>query len=513
MRRLCLASVLVLSVSIATTDVLSQQHRSQAVARLSGNVDLARCLDLIATDLGLTVVYDRSDLQAIQVSVRGDVENISAELVPIVQQELRASGFAVIPASLDPNSFSIVRESEAAEFVPVSSLAEFEGRSPSLRTYWRVRVPVGTLSEQAVRSASRLVDFGTSSRVTQRNEHIVLLAETNEAVITGYTGDVESILNQFDALSRLGERVATRSIPVLNGDAAAVVDSVRSILDAKSALSFQTYRGIATAAADDSAVIVTAPLDELELWESAIRDVVRPDAIKPLQYRIDGIDPERLSSILASALEATRPNQDEVRSFANPLTGTLTIWTDAEGHDFLRQLIDEVTNPSPSRQRQLAKISVHHRNVADLSGQVESALAALTGLDTPAPGVDPNEFQATDPLELETRQDSRRPSNALVAIDTDEETNSLIVIGTPVEIEQVRELVTQLDVPTVQVQLEVLLLSLSESDTFDLGIELSKIQETGGTTFRLSSLFGLGVDAAAATLPGDGRDRSGPRAG
>lgn len=492
-----LAYAVALVAVLQTGDSLSQE------TKLAGRVQLARCVDLISLDQSVTIVYDAADLQALRVSIRGEIVDVSRELVPIVQRELRAAGLAVVPTSPESTTLSIVSQQEAFSIAPVSSRVEFESRTRSLRTYWRVRVPTNALSEQALQSASRLVDSAASQRDSSRTSMVVPLTESNEAVVSGDADRVASVLQRLDALMDIGSAVLVRTIGVPAGEADETVTSVTSILNAKAELSFHTYRGVLNASADGSAVVLVAPPSELELWTAAINEVTRPNEIRPQQYRIDGVDPERLSTILMTALEAVAPGeQREVRSFANPLTGALTIWTDVAGHEYLSGIVEEVTNPSAERLRQLATVPVHHRDASALAGKIESTLLALAGLDSGTRFEEPLQPEVRDSAEITTAAEPSRRPDTLVSIDSDEDTNSLIVIGTPVEIEQVRELVDELDIPAVQVQLEVLLLSLSESDTFDLGIELTKIQETGGTTFRLSSLFGLGVDAAAATLPG-----------
>src|SRR5262249_25600782 len=56
-----------------------------------------------------------------------------------------------------------------------------------------------------------------------------------------------------------------------------------------------------------------------------------------------------------------------------------------------------------------------------------------------------------------------------------------------------------------QVMFEVLIVSLSESQTLDLGVELEKLISTGDARIRLSSLFGLGSRGAGGDRTvGDG---------
>ncbi len=85
----------------------------------------------------------------------------------------------------------------------------------------------------------------------------------------------------------------------------------------------------------------------------------------------------------------------------------------------------------------------------------------------------------------------------------DEGTNTLIAVGEPRLLGQIEALLPTIDVRQPQVMLEVLLVTLSEAQTLDLGIELEQLIVSGDLRIRLSSLFGLGMRG------GDG-DRVGP---
>jgi general secretion pathway protein D len=66
-------------------------------------------------------------------------------------------------------------------------------------------------------------------------------------------------------------------------------------------------------------------------------------------------------------------------------------------------------------------------------------------------------------------------------------------MGEPRALAQIEALLATLDVRQPQVMLEVLIVSLSESQTLDLGVELDKQTTIGDARVRLSSLFGLGT--------------------
>src|SRR5690606_17238566 len=101
---------------------------------------------------------------------------------------------------------------------------------------------------------------------------------------------------------------------------------------------------------------------------------------------------------------------------------------------------------------------------------------------------------------------SGRPGGAAVEagelqVIADEATNSLIAVGPPRLLERLGAMIETLDVRQPQVMVEVLLVTLNESETLDLGVELQALLDAGGTLYRLSSLFGLGNVGPGGGLP------------
>jgi len=89
-----------------------------------------------------------------------------------------------------------------------------------------------------------------------------------------------------------------------------------------------------------------------------------------------------------------------------------------------------------------------------------------------------------------------------LSLTSDEATNTLVAVGEPRLLAQLETLLATLDVRQPQVMLEVLLLSLTDSQTLALGIELERLTGAGDAQLRLSSLFGLSTTNAGSTTPG-----------
>ena len=87
----------------------------------------------------------------------------------------------------------------------------------------------------------------------------------------------------------------------------------------------------------------------------------------------------------------------------------------------------------------------------------------------------------------------------------DKGTNTLIAVGEPRLLTQLESLIKTLDIRQPQVLIEVTLVSLSDSDTLSLGVELERLFDgPDDTAIRLSSLFGLTGGTAGNRTVGDG---------
>lgn len=94
--------------------------------------------------------------------------------------------------------------------------------------------------------------------------------------------------------------------------------------------------------------------------------------------------------------------------------------------------------------------------------------------------------------------------DAGVVLTADEATSTIIAVGDARALAQIERLIRQLDVRQPQVMLEVLMVSLSESQSLALGVELQQELDLGGDTrATLASLFGL-AQRGADGIPGVG---------
>ncbi|MEM8757512.1 MAG: secretin N-terminal domain-containing protein [Planctomycetota bacterium] len=461
------------------------------------------------------MTYDPRETPNPAVSVRGSQPLDTSTVWQVIYDSLALSDRVIVATGDNADLYSIMDLAEASQRVRAVSVREFEQRR-GVSNFFKVRMPIESMAMETIEDLARATTSASrSTRGAAAAASMELIAATNEIFVAGRAVELELFLGLVDDVRELEGDIVIETLAVPRGSGEDIIASVQEVAELRSSLSARTLRGRLLPGGDGASVVLTAPSREAPVWRSLVNDVIGSDRTLPQSYSIAGIAPERLEETFEAALIAEDPGRVPLRAFANPLTGVLTVWTDQSGHAVLDQIVNEATNPDPKTKRSLATIPIRHRDAEGLVSDVEAALSAITGASIESVESVPQLIgaaEANDPLDPRSSArigGSESASSANRSISVDEETNSLLVVGTPIEIEQIRTLVAELDVPTTQVRIEVLLLSLTESQTLDLGIELDKIEITGGTTFRLSSLFGLGLQAGSAVLPGAGAGLTG----
>ena len=88
-----------------------------------------------------------------------------------------------------------------------------------------------------------------------------------------------------------------------------------------------------------------------------------------------------------------------------------------------------------------------------------------------------------------------------LSVTADESASRLIAVGETRLLDDLEDLIRELDIRHPQVLVETLILSLTETQERDFGIELQKQFSSGSAGVQLASLFGLGSPDPFSTIP------------
>ena len=224
---------------------------------------------------------------------------------------------------------------------------------------------------------------------------------------------------------------------------------------------------------------------------------------------------------------------DRLRVVADDLTGTLIVTATATQHEQVAELVDRLNSVPPEGRRPMRIFKVRNRGVNEVLSVLQTLVASgelagdlVTGSELASAGtpdsVPPPPSSAPPGIRLAdgdfstprsanpAREDAsatvqqnesrRRPFASTggvqpareVVLTADEGTSSIIAVGEPRLLSQIEKLIGQLDIRQPQVMVQALVVTLNDSQTRDLGIELEgQLNLSGDSILRLSSLFGL----------------------
>lgn len=235
---------------------------------------------------------------------------------------------------------------------------------------------------------------------------------------------------------------------------------------------------------------------DLDAVEALLARIDQPREMSVEAYMLPGVEPDRLAQ---SVQTFTGERTDVHRIVADALTGAVIVEATPTGHADIRSLIDSLSGAQSAQDRRTVVYELRHRDPEAVKSTLERLLEPDPQDLFGSARADSNELIDS---EGETRTLRARPSGPApeFRIEADTRLNRLVVLATPAEHAQIRELIGMLDRREPQVMLEIALLTMSESDALSFGAELQTQFDAGQTSVNLASLFGLGSEAGSGAL-------------
>lgn len=212
---------------------------------------------------------------------------------------------------------------------------------------------------------------------------------------------------------------------------------------------------------------------------------------------------------------------EDLRVVPDQLTGTLLVEATASQHEAIGALVERLDAETSTARLSTRTILVRHRPVEEIVSLVTRLLGAgAAGMPDAPPDTTSTSQQLAPTMPTTStaaerarqgsapvggRNDTIQIDGMTVSLVADTATSRILAIGPPGVLDKVTALVHELDLRQPQVMLDVTLVSLTESETFDLGVELEKIEISGDIRIRLASLFGLSSSSSGGgRSAGDG---------
>lgn len=524
--------------------VASPPPAPAASLELSGQLDLARLVDLAAKQLGIQIDYDSTLLRQQSMTLRPTGPLDHRALWTLTNRALLQRGLTTVSLP-DSMGFSVVKIEEAARAARLEAPVAIDAAGDSSRVQAGFRNAVFALTHVSSREAADVIRAALSRGgdgkavsgpgivTSLGNDPRLLLVSDTSARIDEAIG----VLRRLDTPDRA---LAMLEIPVENLTSAQVAATVAQLVIKREAVGSEKLPGEIVASPSNRSILVIAPARSLPLWQSLVRQADRREPVEIVAYapRVFAVrDVALLVQQIAGGAGGSESNDDRLRVVVEEPTGTILVTATGAQHGRIRELMERLDAVPGEARRPMRAFAVRNRSVTDLMDVLQRMIAAgalMAETDRGAGRGQTDPTSGLSPVALPSQgSQSAMPTAGTVApalaggllpssttqlgmrtprgtdlpltLTADEATNTIIAVGEARLLAQLETLLKTLDVRQPQVMLEVVLVTLSERDSLTLGAEVRQLLRDGNTAISLSSLFGFstitGTGAAQALSP------------
>lgn len=471
---------------------------SESIVRLfEREIEIADLIEAAASIQGVAIEYSRSDVEG-RVSLR-PVEPLSpAALLDALHRTLAARGLTSVqmPGSA---SLSVVKLADAAAFARLEESTRLDTKAG----YAKVLIQLSLERAEGAAEGIRLVlsKAGTAT----------VLKDQRSIVVSDLTPHVRQALRLATSLDEdvFGRQIV--EVAVTHASPMAIVTLVERITNAKKAVFGDKGKGTLLAHPEGRSVLIVAPSSELDQWRSLVADFDRPQGATTVTYSPRRFGLADTAKLIEDVVHGAIPTdaQEPWRLVVDALSGALVVTATPVRHAEIEKLFERLEAMAQTSRRPIRTFAIRHRNVEEVRELLQGLLASgalsqpaepSAASEKPAQGVTAPLAVAPPPINIGEQGDE-------VVLTVDKPTNRLLAIAPARVLEQIEAVLREIDVRAPQVLVQAIVVSLSDSQTRELGVEFDRIGHDGDASVRLSSLFGLGSpDAAGDVLarPGAG---------
>ncbi|MEW6747900.1 MAG: secretin N-terminal domain-containing protein [Planctomycetota bacterium] len=280
-------------------------------------------------------------------------------------------------------------------------------------------------------------------------------------------------------------------------------------------------RGKVLASPRGSRVLLVSPPDERDYWRDLIARLDTEEQVETVSYAPARFAVRDVARLIEQVVGGESAAAAHFHMVTDELTGSLIVTAPPAAHARIRELLDRLEQAGVAAGRAMRSFVVRNRPAAPLvqvlnelvsQGFFEPEVAASKqGIGAgKTPQTSFREGSPASPPEARpppgVQGGAREPGEPqTLLVSADQATNTLIAVGEGRSIDPLEELIRKLDVREAQVLVEVLVATLSQSDTLDLGVELQRRTHDDDTLYLFASLFGLGSPSLVgdSSLPTD----------
>ena len=493
----------VMSAVAAACQGATVQPESESTI-LNGEVQLSQLVDLSAERLKINIEYDATQLRG-SVTFRLGSAIDDEELWNLTNRLLASRGFTTVRRPGE-DTLGVVLLNEARRVAGVESVMsarpDQSKRDDDVRAFGSGYRAV--LVELAHANPDRVLTV-LSAFSGEQSGNVSRVGDTSLLLLSDLSPRIEQMLAVVEEFDRSESSVVVERIGLVSVSSDTLATQLAQLLAKRQLAGAPVLSGEVMPGPSSSEITVVAPRGMLETWRNLINTLDREQLAETRTYRPRFFALDQVSGLIDRVLQAEIPASEAAdwRIVENALTGSLVITATPSQHERIAELLAEVADAPLETRRSVRSFVIENRDASDILTLLEDLLR-----DGIFDAAEPSDLGDADSESLPTRRGgSGFGVDPDVRLTVDEGTNTLIAASEPRLLDQVGEIIDQIDVRRPQVMVEVLLISLTEGQTLDLGVELQKLVSDSGTLFAIGSLFGLS-DVAPFGGGGDGAGSS-----
>lgn len=481
---------------------------------LAGQIELSRLIDISAERLRIRIDYDAASLKA-NATLRISDALSDAELWALTNQLLAQRGFTTVRAP-GGQSISVVKSTEAAGLASLQSAAD---ESPGQPGFVTLVVSAKHRPVKDIVDALRPLLSKAGGSVTPLGESRLIILSDLAARINEY----QSILDRIDVA---GPKAVVEEVTARNIAPSVLAAAVMQVALKRDQLGVAKLTGEVIPSPSGTGVVMITTEQSVQQWRELVALFDEREGIELVTYTPQYFAIKEVSKLIEQTVRSA--TDDRWKMVLDELTGSLIVSATRSQHAAIQALLARLDAVPAAARRPVRTFVIRNRSVAEMRDILEQ-LAAAGVLDasveaaqapngsTPAPTGERGSTPAFTPMPPPPTTartgttgagtgPAPRPSGTpasstggerALSLTIDSGTNTLIAVGEPRLLAQVETLLRTLDVRQPQVMLEVLMVTLTDNQSRDLGVELEKLRLNDDLSIRLSSLFGLGTRNSA----------------
>ena len=300
-------------------------------------------------------------------------------------------------------------------------------------------------------------------------------------VIPNQAAKIEGIEVQIDGDESLqSESIITRIVQVQNVDVDKLIPSLRPLIDNRT--------GVITPYSASNVILITDRESNVRRLLQIIQQVDRADSQSMETVALNNASAKELERILTKLINDQAKEQGTPKPIitSDLRTNTLVIFGDNNSRSYLKRLIRDLD----SEVKTSSNVRVHYLRYA----KAEEMVPVLKSVSEAM-------------LKQEGEREAVSKSN--INIEAHEQTNSVVLSGSPHIIRNLADVIASLDIRRAQVLVEAIIIELTDRRAKELGVQWlfrgdqSGTAPIGGVNFGSAAPAGIYNVAGAASAGGD----------